>query len=48
MSPFTILIVLIVSAVILFLINKYVAMDGTIRKIFNTIVVVAIFIEILK
>ncbi|HLF53090.1 Thivi_2564 family membrane protein [Flavobacterium sp.] len=48
MSTFTVLIVLIVSAIILFLINKFIAMDGTIRKIFNTIVVVAIFIEILK
>jgi hypothetical protein len=48
MSLITILLVLIVAGVLLWLVNAYIPMDGTIKKIFNIVVVIAVVIWLLK
>ncbi len=48
MPLFTILIVLVVAGVILWLVNTYIPMDGTIKRIFNVVVVVVLIIWLLK
>ena len=44
----TILLVLIVVGVILWLINKYIPMQGTIKSILNAVVVIVVIIWLLK
>jgi hypothetical protein len=48
MSLITILLVLIVAGVLLWLVNAYIPMDGTIKKIFNIVVVIVVVIWLLK
>lgn len=48
MSLITILLVLIVVGVLLWLVNTYIPMDGTIKKIFNIVVVIIVIIWLLK
>ncbi|PRZ23417.1 Thivi_2564 family membrane protein [Flavobacterium granuli] len=48
MSLITILLVLIVVGVLLWLVNTYIPMDGTIKKIFNIVVVIVVIIWLLK
>jgi len=48
MSLLTIFIVLIVVGVALYLVNKYVPMDGKIKTILNWIVVILVIIWLLK
>jgi len=48
MSLITVLLVLIVVGVLLWLVNNYIPMDGTIKKIFNIVVVVLVIIWLLK
>lgn len=48
MSILTILVVLIVAGVILYLINRYVPMDATIKMILNIVVVIIIIVWLLK
>ena len=44
----TVVLVLIVAGVILYLINRYIPMDGTIKSILNIVVIIAIIIWLLK
>ena len=44
----TILLVLIVVGVVLWLINKYIPMQGTIKNILNAVVVIVVVIWLLK
>lgn len=48
MSLLTILLVLVVAGIILWLVNTYIPMDGTIKKILNIVVVVILIIWLLK
>jgi hypothetical protein len=48
MPLFTILIVLVVAGLLLWLVNTYIPMDGTIKRIFNIVVVVVLIIWLLK
>lgn len=48
MSVLTILVVLIVAGVILYLINRYIPMDGTIKSILNIVIVILIIVWLLK
>jgi preprotein translocase subunit SecE len=48
MSLLTIIIVLIVAGVLLWLVNSYIPMDGTIRKILNVVVVIVVIVWLLK
>ena len=48
MSLVTVLLVLIVVGVLLWLVNTYIPMDGTIKKIFNIVVVILVVIWLLK
>jgi hypothetical protein len=44
----TVVLVLIVAGIILYLINRYIPMDGTIKSILNIVVIIAIIIWLLK
>lgn len=48
MSLITIVIVLVVVGVILWLINSYIPMQATIKKILNVIVVIAVILWLLS
>jgi hypothetical protein len=48
MSLLTIVIVLIIAGVILYLINRYIPMDGKIKTILNIVVVIILIIWLLK
>ena len=48
MPVLTILIVLIVTGVILYLINRYIPMDSKIKSILNIVVVILIIVWLLK
>jgi len=48
MPLFTILIVLVVAGVLLWLVNAYIPMDSTIRKILNIVVVIVVIVWLLK
>ena len=48
MSILTVLVVLIVAGVILYLINRYIPMDGTIKSILNIVVVILIIVWLLR
>jgi hypothetical protein len=48
MPLFTILIVLIAAGVILWLVNTYIPMAGTIKRILNIVVVVIVVVWLLK
>ena len=48
MPILTIIIVLIVTGVLLWLINTYIPMQGTIKKILNAVVVIIIVIWLLQ
>ena len=48
MSLITLIIVLVVVGVILWLVNTYIPMDGTIKKILNIVVVIAVVIWLLS
>ncbi|MFV8347843.1 Thivi_2564 family membrane protein [Flavobacterium sp. ZB4P13] len=48
MPLFTVLLVLIVVGVLLWLVNTYIPMDGTIKKILNIVVVIVLIIWLLK
>lgn len=48
MSLITVLFVLVIVGVLLWLVNTYIPMDATIKKIFNIVVVVVVIIWLLK
>lgn len=48
MPILTIVLVLIAVGVVLWLINKYIPMQGTIKNILNAVVVIAVVIWLLK
>lgn len=48
MPLLTILLVLIIAGVLLWLVNTYIPMDGTIKKIFNAVVVIVLIVWLLK
>jgi hypothetical protein len=48
MSLITIVIVLIVVGVLLYLVNNYIPMDGTIKRILNVVVIIVLVIWLLK
>ena len=48
MPLLTILLVLIIVGVLLWLVNTYIPMDYTIKKIFNIVVVILVIIWLLK
>jgi hypothetical protein len=48
MPIITILLVLIVTGVILYLINRYIPMDSTIKSILNIVVIILVIIWLLK
>ena len=48
MSLITIIVVLIVVGVLLWLINTYIPMQGTIKSILNAVVVIAVVIWLLQ
>ncbi|HEX9152900.1 MAG TPA: Thivi_2564 family membrane protein, partial [Flavobacterium sp.] len=48
MSLLTILLVLIIVGFLLWLVNSYIPMDSTIKKIFNIVVVIVVIIWLLK
>ena len=48
MSLINLLIILVVIGVILWLINTYIPMQATIKKILNAVVVIAVIIWLLK
>ena len=48
MSLLTILVVLIVAGIVLYLINRYIPMDGKIKSILNIVVVIVIIVWLLK
>jgi hypothetical protein len=48
MPLLTVLLVLIVAGVILYLINRYIPMDGKIKSILNIVVVICVIIWLLK
>lgn len=47
MSLISLVVILIVVGVLLWLVNKYIPMDATIRKIINIVVIVAVCIWLL-
>jgi hypothetical protein len=48
MSFINVVIILIVVGVLLYLVNRYLPMDGKIKQILNIVVVVAVIIWLLK
>lgn len=44
----TVVLVLIVAGVILYLINRYIPMDSTIKSILNIVVIIVIIVWLLK
>jgi hypothetical protein len=48
MSVINVVIILIVVGVLLYLVNRYLPMDGKIKQILNIVVVVAVIIWLLK
>jgi hypothetical protein len=48
MSLLVVLLILIIVGFLLWLVNTYVPMDGTIKKIFNIVVVIVVIIWLLK
>lgn len=48
MPLLTVLLVLIIVGVLLWLVNTYIPMDGTIKKILNIVVVIVLIIWLLK
>lgn len=48
MSIFAILLALIVAGVLLWVVNSLIPMDGTIKKIFNIVVIVVLIVWLLK
>ena len=48
MSLVTVVIVLIVVGVILYLINRYIPMDGKIKNILNIVVVICVILWLLR
>ncbi|HEY0976495.1 MAG TPA: Thivi_2564 family membrane protein [Flavobacteriales bacterium] len=48
MSLLSVILVLIAIGVILYLINRYIPMQGTIKTILNAVVVIAVVIWLLK
>jgi hypothetical protein len=48
MSLLTIVIVLVVAGIILWLINSYIPMQSTVKKILNVVVVIVIIVWLLK
>ena len=48
MPLLTVIIVLIVAGVLLYLINRYIPMDGKIKSILNIVVVICVIIWLLK
>jgi uncharacterized membrane protein len=48
MSLITVIIVLIVVGVLLWLVNRYLPMEGTIKNILNAIVIIAVVIWLLQ
>lgn len=48
MSLLSILLVLIVAGIILYLVNNYIPMDGTIKRILNIVVVIVVIVWLLK
>ncbi len=48
MPLLTVLLVLIVAGVLLWLVNRYVPMERTIKTIFNVVVVIIVIIWLLK
>jgi hypothetical protein len=48
MPILTILIVLIIAGVLLYLINRYIPMDGKIKSILNIVVVICVIVWLLK
>ncbi len=48
MPILTILLVIIAAGVLLWVVNTYIPMDGTIKRIFNIVVVILVIIWLLK
>ena len=48
MSLLTIVIVLIVVGVLLYVVNRYIPMDGKIKSILNAVVVIAVIVWLLQ
>lgn len=48
MSIFAILLALIVAGVLLWVVNQLIPMDGTIKRIFNIVVIVVLIVWLLK
>ncbi len=48
MPLLTILLVIIAAGVLLWVVNTYIPMDGTIKRIFNIVVVILVIIWLLK
>jgi len=48
MSLLTVLIVLVVAGVILWLVNNYIPMQRTVKKILNAVAVIAVVVWLLK
>lgn len=48
MDLLTIVVVLIVVGILLWLINSYIPMDGTIKKILNVVVIIAVVVWLLS
>lgn len=48
MSIINVVIVLIIVGVLLYLINRYLPMDGKIKQILNIVIVIAVIIWLLK
>lgn len=48
MSLMAIIITLVVVGIVVYVVNTYIPMDGTIKKILNIVVVIAVIIWLLK
>jgi hypothetical protein len=48
MSLLTVLLVIVVAGVLLWVINSYIPMQGTLKKILNLVVVIVVIIWLLK
>jgi hypothetical protein len=48
MSLISVVVVLIVVGVLLWLVNRYIPMDGTIKNILNAVVVIAVVLWLLQ
>lgn len=48
MSLLTLIVVIIVVGVLLWLVNRYVPMDGTVKTILNVVVIIILIVWILK